>query len=145
MVGINLLGCLWASPITILGLVFLAPFYGLSNLEWDWRRFTLTATAKRMVGDLGAQTVGSLKFVHPEARGLFDLGKDDRLWRHEDEHRKQAYRWGVFFALAYGGEFVVRFVFCPGDDVWQYGSRGKGRWFRAYYWLSWEKKARSRE
>lgn len=140
MILVNFIGALWALPLTLLAAIFLLPWYGVSDLEWDWRTFRLLMTARRMAGSPTAQTIGSLMFVTPRFRPAF---KSSPLWPHEDWHRVQAYIFGVLFGVAYGLEFAVRFVF-PGPPI---PDRRKGnlRWYRAYWRLSWERWARSRE
>lgn len=133
-------GFLWCLPNTLLGLLLAIP-YGGRDFEWDEGR--LLCTASRAIGNPAAQTWGVLIFAVNEHR--FTLDAKSRLWRHEGEHVNQGLRWGVLFLLMYGGEWLLRFLLFPGPTVVVYGDMGKRRWVRAYYRLSWERKARAKE
>lgn len=140
--ALKALGFLWCLPNTLIGLL-MGVFYGAR--DWEWRDWALVATCKRIIGDPGAQTWGAVVYANGE-RNRRRIEGDQPLWRHEYlGHVYQAMMFGVFFLLAYGLEWLVRFAFLPGGPVDGYGARGEARWFRAYYRLTWEKWARAKE
>jgi hypothetical protein len=117
---------LWCSPNTLIGLL-LAPFYGYISgpVFRDW---AVILNVRRAIGNPGAQTWGVLIYrVGPTEMS-------DRLFRHEREHVLQGMRYGIFFLLAYGIEFLIRYLRHP-----------RSGWKRAYFNLSWEVSARNAE
>ncbi len=127
------LGFLWSLPNTLIGLILAKVFYGGRN--WEWFEGTLLVTVERAIGNPGAQTWGVvICCVGPRNRQVVDSLRP--LWDHEYRHVLQGLVFGPLFLLAYGFEWLFRFVFMPGQP------KDAPRWFRAYWNLSWEKDAR---
>ena len=62
----------------------------------------------------------------------WDVDTWERLMAHEEAHVRQMERWGIIFPFLYVGEFLFHFV-------------RTRNWMKAYYSISWEKKAREAE
>jgi hypothetical protein len=100
----TLLGILWASPLTLLGMLLAFPVFALRGHVQLIRGPTVALLvrgpfADRMLsrhpfGAMSAMALGHM--IIAEHQGL-----SSRVLIHELAHVRQAMRWGIFFPLAY--------------------------------------------
>ena len=123
------LGYLWSSPLTLIG-VLLMLIYIPTSVRWKDGR--LEVVTLWILGNPGAQTHGIIIFFcHKNAR------EDKGLVVHECVHIVQGMNGGVLYGFAYVFEFLGIFLLnCPDDPA------GTPRWFRAYWHIGFEEKAR---
>jgi hypothetical protein len=133
---LRFLGYLWALPNCVFALLF-GPFYGIDWKSIRWKDGSLHITCKRAIGAPSAQTLGWIMFFVGEKNRAREVGV---LGLHESEHVEQALLWGIFRDIAYGAEWVFRFIFMPGSVPASW--KKQARWFRAYWNLYWEREAR---
>jgi hypothetical protein len=112
---VRVLGYLWATPGTLIGLLLSIP-YGAHR--WRWFDGCLEATTMRMIGDPAAQTHGWLIFYASN-----DYRRNKGLRVHERVHVTQALWGGPLYLIAYALHFLWRWA-----DL---------RNWRAAYWGVW--------
>ncbi len=124
------LGVVWSSPCTLVGLL-MSIFYRPQSIRWSEGAIELVAGRNkkgrtRIWGRPGGQTLGIVIWYASE-----DGMRNPRytIRSHERVHVLQYLIGSVFFALAYGVEFLLRWVGAPS-------------WREAYRALWWERMAR---
>ena len=139
-----LLGFLWSLPLTIVGLL-LSLVYQPTTVHWSDGCLELVAGRHldgktRIWGRPAAQTFGIVIWYASERDR-----QSERLRRHERVHTLQAFIGSVFFALAYGLHFLWLLVFVPKDAPTTRRGKPAPRWWRAYWGIWAERRARAKE
>lgn len=131
---LKVLGYIWCSPLSLVGLL-LSILYRPQSIRWHDGTIQLVAGTKngstRLLGKPGAQSLGCVVWYASD-----ELRNNARLAKHEKYHVYQSMVGSIFFSLAYATEWAVRYVANPSTPAIY------PRWKRAYYNLSWERKAR---
>jgi len=106
-------GIVWASPLTLLGMIYVFLFSALGWYEWEGRHgnaLTWQLVPERApdwllhmwLGWTG-HAVGNIVIVHVQIRSL----RGQMVIRHEQAHVEQAMTFGVFYPIIYAFMYLV--------------------------------------
>lgn len=126
--GARAAGYVWAAPLTLVGALLALV---RSPKAWEWRDGHLAVHATPLGGFAG-QAFGWAVLYRDGWRGSSPV-----LRHHEAAHVRQALVLGPLFPLVYGALWLAHFAVPPTEP------EGRPRWFRAYYRVWLERKARS--
>ena len=128
---LTFIGYFLATPFTMVGF-FLLAYYQPTSVEWRDGCIEVVSSRSLIGGKwVGAQTFGfMIVYRDAEQQGRGDLAV------HERVHVRQAMIGSVLFPIAYGAEFAYHYVAGP--------HHVRGDWVKAYYEISFERKAYAR-
>lgn len=121
---LKILGYAWASPVTLLGFMYVAAFWAMGWYEWEgfeedaavWRvnHQESPGWLKKYWQRWGGHAIGNvvvLKRTIEESGSTLD---------HELRHVAQVMRMGIFQPIVYGINMVAMRWGCPGTDPYYY-------------------------
>ena len=114
------LGYLWASPVTLVGLVYAAAFWGVKwyklhgkdgdALVWLVDTEKSPGWLKKLWTGWAGHTIGNVVVLHVSPERF------NEVLTHEKCHVDQCMRLGVFQPIMYGLSMVAIKLGCPGSD-----------------------------
>ena len=120
---LNILGYMWALPVTLLGLFYVSAFYLMGWYTWAGREdeaLVWEVDHNKSPGWLqnywkkwGGHAIGNVVVLNP-------LASNDITLKHELRHVHQVMRLGVFQPIVYGLNIIAMKIGCPGTSSYHY-------------------------